>query len=107
MQTEGIEGVAPSNNFTVGRVRKDLQNRSNIGAIFVNRQASGRLAGVDDYNRTFGVDGRWGIGQNHDDIRVCRQNRDTRPGRRRARLQPELRVQLTGVAAQLQLHGSW
>ena len=64
MQTEGIEGVAPSNNFTVGRVRKDLQNRSNIGAIFVNRQASGRLAGVDDYNRTFGVDGRWGIGQN-------------------------------------------
>ncbi len=64
MQTEGIEGVAPSNNFTVGRVRKDLPNRSNVGAIFVNRQASGDLADVDDYNRTFGVDGRWGIGEN-------------------------------------------
>ena len=64
MQTEGIEGVAPSNNFTVARVRKDLANRSNVGAIFVNRQASGDLAGVDDYNRTVGVDGRWGIGQN-------------------------------------------
>ena len=64
MQTEGIVGVAPSNNFTVGRVRKDLRNRSNVGAIFVNRQASGELAGADDFNRTFGVDGRWGIGQN-------------------------------------------
>ena len=64
MQTEGIEGVAPSNNFTVGRVRKDLPNRSNVGVIFVNRQASGDLAGEDDYNRTFGVDGRWGIGEN-------------------------------------------
>ena len=64
MQTEGIEGVAPSNNFTVGRVRKDLPNRSNVGVIFVNRQASGDLAREDDYNRTFGVDGRWGIGEN-------------------------------------------
>ena len=64
MQTEEVAGVAPSNNFTVGRIRKDLPNRSNIGAILVNRQASGNLAGSDDYNRTYGIDGRVGIGQN-------------------------------------------
>ena len=52
-----------SQNFTVGRVRQDLPNRSNLGAIFVNRQASGELAGNRDYNRTYAVDGRWGIGQ--------------------------------------------
>ena len=63
MQTQEVEGVTPSNNFTVARVRKDLRNRSNVGAIFVNRQASGDLAGADDYNRTYGFDGRWGIGQ--------------------------------------------
>ena len=47
MQTQEVEGVAPSNNFTVARVRKDLRNRSNVGAIFVSRQASGDLAGTD------------------------------------------------------------
>jgi hypothetical protein len=64
MQTEELEGIAPANNFTVARVRHDLPNRSNVGGLFVNRQATGRLAGVDDYNRTFAVDGRAGIGQN-------------------------------------------
>ena len=60
--TEAAPGTA-SQNFTVGRVRQDLPNRSNIGAMFVNRQASGLLAGDRDYNRTYALDGRWGIGQ--------------------------------------------
>tara|TARA_B100000586_G_scaffold51952_2_gene34801 strand:- start:1267 stop:3537 length:2271 start_codon:yes stop_codon:yes gene_type:complete len=64
MQTEEVSGVVPSNNFTVARVRKDLPNRSNVGVILVSRQASGDLTKSDDYNRTFGIDGRWGIGQN-------------------------------------------
>ena len=64
MQTEPVEGVTPANNFSVARVRRDLGNRSSIGGLFVNRQATGDLAGVDDYNRTYAVDGRWGIGQN-------------------------------------------
>lgn len=62
MQTEAFDGRA-SNNFTVARVRKDLRNRSNIGAIFVNRQAMGELARDNDFNRTFGVDGRLGLGE--------------------------------------------
>ena len=63
MQTESLVGAVPSQNFTVARVRQDLASRSNIGAIFVNRQATGSLAGDADYNRTFALDGRLGIGQ--------------------------------------------
>ena len=64
MQTESAHATgAPANNFTVARVRQDLANRSNVGAIFVNRQATGTLAGDQDYNRTYALDGRWGIGE--------------------------------------------
>ena len=64
MQTEAVDGIASANNFTVARLRRDLPNRSSVGALFVNRQATGRQALGDDYNRTYAVDGRWGIGQN-------------------------------------------
>ena len=63
MQTDAVEGLTPANNFTVARLRRDLGNRSSLGGLFVNRQATGALADVDDYNRTYAVDGRWGIGQ--------------------------------------------
>ena len=64
MQTESIAGIAPANNFTVTRLRRDLPNRSSIGGLFVNRQATGSQAQGNDYNRTYAFDGRWGIGQN-------------------------------------------
>ena len=64
MQTEEVAGVSPANNFTVARAYRDLPNSSQIGAIFVNRQATGALAGSRDFNRTYGVDGRVGLGQN-------------------------------------------
>ena len=64
MQTETVDGSGAPNNFTVARVRRDLPNRSSIGGLFVNRQGVGSLAPADDYNRTYAVDGRWGIGQN-------------------------------------------
>ena len=64
MQTASVNASGtPSQNFTVARVRQDLPNRSNIGAIVVNRQATGTLAGDRAYNRTFAVDGRLGLGQ--------------------------------------------
>ena len=63
MQTEAVDG-SPANNVGVARVRRDLPNRSSIGALFVNRQATGNGADDTDYNRTFGADGRWGFGQN-------------------------------------------
>ncbi|MCM3878474.1 MAG: carbohydrate binding family 9 domain-containing protein [Vicinamibacterales bacterium] len=61
MQTASTEdrqtgaAIAPSNNFTVARVQREI-GRSNVGAMFVNRQASGSFAGTDDYNRAYGVD---------------------------------------------------
>ena len=64
MQTQSVDSVGmASQNFTVARIRQDFSNRSNVGAIVVNRQATGSLAGDHDYNRTFAVDGRLGIGQ--------------------------------------------
>jgi hypothetical protein len=62
MQTEQV-GTRSANNFSAARVSKDLPNRSNVGAIAVNRQGTGDLAGDDNWNRTFGVDGRYGIGE--------------------------------------------
>ena len=63
MQTaEG--GSTPGNNFGVVRVSRELPNRSAVGGIFVNRQGVGNLAGDDDHNRTYAVDGKWGIGRN-------------------------------------------
>jgi hypothetical protein len=63
MQTEELAGVAPSNRFGVARVNKELPNRSSLGAIFISRDATGRNSGLWGDNKTYGVDGRWGIGE--------------------------------------------
>lgn len=64
MQTDDVGSSTPGNNFSVARLRKELPNRSSVGALFVNRQATGDLAVDNDINRTYAVDGRWGFGQN-------------------------------------------
>jgi len=63
MQTDELAGVAPSDRFGVARVNKELPNRSSIGAIFVSREARGQFSDLFSSNRTYGVDGRWGIGE--------------------------------------------
>jgi hypothetical protein len=63
IQTESF-GTIPSNNFSVARINRELPNRSAIGGIVVNREGTGGLALPDDYNRTYAVDGRWGVGTN-------------------------------------------
>jgi hypothetical protein len=65
MQTRSL-GVVPANNFAVARVFRELPNRSGLGGIAVNRQATGDLAAEDDWNRTYAVDGRWGLGRHLD-----------------------------------------
>jgi hypothetical protein len=62
MQTEDIRLVS-ANNFSVMRVSRELPNRSGIGAMFVNRSGTGSLSGPDDWNRTWGADGRLGVGE--------------------------------------------
>ncbi len=63
MQTETPDAGGAADNFTVTRLRRDLPNRSSIGGLFINRQATGPRAAAGDYNRTYALDGRWGIGQ--------------------------------------------
>lgn len=48
----------PGNSYSVARVAKEMPSRSRLGGIFVNRDSN--LDG--DYNRTYAVDGRVGIG---------------------------------------------
>jgi hypothetical protein len=52
----GIE----KNNFSVARINQQLALRSSLGGIFVSRLG---MESPDDYNRTYGVDGKWGIGK--------------------------------------------
>ena len=66
MASEAVEAVAPGNKFTVARVNQELANRSSIGAIFIDRNGDGSylIAEPNDKNRTYGIDGRLGIGEN-------------------------------------------
>ncbi len=60
IQTDDVPGVVPANNYAVGRLVRELPNRSRIGAMVINRAATS-LDG--DYNRTYVADGRLGLGQ--------------------------------------------
>jgi len=66
MSSESAAGVAPGNKFTVARVNQELPSRSAIGFMFVNRDGDGsHLASpAEDNNKTYAIDGRWGIGDN-------------------------------------------
>ncbi len=64
MSTEAVADIAPGNNFAVARINQELPNRSSIGAIYVGRDGDGSFLTPegDDYNRSYAVDGAWGIG---------------------------------------------
>lgn len=64
MRSNSVTGVAPRNDFTVMRVNQELANRSSVGGIFVSRDGDGSNVPSNDkdYNRSYGLDGRWGIG---------------------------------------------
>ncbi len=66
MGTEAVEGIAPENRYGVARISQELPNRSSVGAIVVTRDGDGSFGvpSSDDYNRTYAIDGRWGIGDN-------------------------------------------
>jgi hypothetical protein len=52
IQTERL-GETPPENFTVARIRQNVMGGSDVGAMFINRQATD---GSGRYNRSFGVD---------------------------------------------------
>lgn len=53
---KGIE----ENNFTVARVNHEFKGRSALGAVFINREG---LQSDNNYNRTFALDGKLGLGR--------------------------------------------
>lgn len=55
-----LEPVASPSNFGVVRAYRELPNRSRLGAIFVSKL---NTSNADDFNLTYGIDGRLGIGQ--------------------------------------------
>ena len=63
MQTQEVAGVLAANNFTVMSLSREFGQRSSLGTMFVNRMGTGGAASEDDWNRTWGVDGRLGIGE--------------------------------------------
>ena len=63
MQTEAVAADGRATTSRPLRVSRDLPSRSGVGAMFVNRTATGDLAGSDDWNRTWGLDGRFGVGE--------------------------------------------
>ena len=52
MQSKEL-GDTPANNFTVARVRRAILSRSDVGAMYIGREATGTSG---NYNRVFGLD---------------------------------------------------
>ncbi len=57
--TEDVPGVQGAQSFSVARAIREVGRRSRVGVIGVQRIATGD---ADDLNRTYGVDGRVGLG---------------------------------------------
>ncbi|MFT5351593.1 MAG: hypothetical protein ACI9MF_002416 [Gammaproteobacteria bacterium] len=62
MQTDDFGSIG-ADNFLVARVNQELDGRSSIGAMYVTRESTGPLSEPNDENQTFGLDGRWGVGE--------------------------------------------
>ncbi|MBL7871682.1 MAG: carbohydrate binding family 9 domain-containing protein [Cyclobacteriaceae bacterium] len=61
MFTDNVESLGiEKNNFNVARINQQIGQRSSVGGIFVNRNG---MESSDDYNRSYAVDGKWGIGK--------------------------------------------
>ncbi len=61
MFTDNVESLGiQKNNFNVARINQQIGQRSSLGGIFVNRNG---LEADNDYNRAYGIDGKWGLGK--------------------------------------------
>ena len=63
MQTDSVGGLVSANNYSVARVSRELPNRSSIGVIGVNRQSTSSFDTDVNFNRTYGADANFGIGE--------------------------------------------
>ena len=63
IQTGEEEGLVASQNFFVGRVRREFHKRSSVGFIFTNRETTGDTIGGSERNRAWGADLQLGLGE--------------------------------------------
>src|SRR5213594_3596988 len=63
MKTREVSGIAPANEFTVARVKRELPNRSSVGLIAVNRQSLTHFDRKRPFNRAFGADANVDLGR--------------------------------------------
>ncbi len=56
VQEEGVE----ENNFTLARVNHEFKGRSALGAVIINKEG---LQSDSNFNRTFAIDGKLGLGK--------------------------------------------
>jgi hypothetical protein len=63
MRTDELDITAPADDFMVGRVSQEFDNRSSIGAIYVGRSPAGKYSEFREDNQAYGLDGRLGIGK--------------------------------------------
>ena len=56
--------LAPANNYTVARVKRQVFPRSDVGAVFVNRFSTGDYAWAGGENRAYGADANLAVSQN-------------------------------------------
>ena len=95
----------PTNNFAMARLSRDLPNRSYIGGIAISREGMADPESYEgDYNRTYGFDGRWGIGEYGLDTGFRCKDRDPRGRSGRARLSAGWWLQLGKLVVERQLH---
>ena len=57
--TDEVQGGPPTTSYSVARLTRELPSRSRVGLMAVQRMS---MDDSDDFNRTYGVDGRVGFG---------------------------------------------
>lgn len=60
IETGGVEGVAPGNRYTVGRLQRQFQGNSRVGVLYTARVAS---EDPSDDNHLINLDGRYWFGE--------------------------------------------
>ncbi|MEX0912773.1 MAG: DUF5916 domain-containing protein, partial [Gemmatimonadota bacterium] len=60
IETDALDAAQTANRYSVARLAREFNNRSQLGAIVTNRMAVGD---GDDYGRTYALDGRLGLGE--------------------------------------------
>ncbi len=79
-----VLSTAPSNNYIVGRVRRNLLRNSFVGALLTSRNSTGSTLGAN-YNRVYGTDAFFELGKWQFNSYVLRSDTPGKSGSNQAR----------------------